>query len=49
MQYWEIIARNIKKRGWSLGCVATIDRDGRTIWIADAHRDNGKRLVGARR
>ena len=25
--------------------VATVDRDGKTIWIADAHRDDGKRLV----
>jgi hypothetical protein len=30
---------------WSCGCVSAVDRDGRTIWIADAHRDNGKRFV----
>ena len=23
-----------------------IDSNGRTIWIADAHHDNGKRFVG---
>jgi hypothetical protein len=28
-----------------LGRVSAIDSNGRTIWIADAHRDNGKRLV----
>jgi hypothetical protein len=28
-----------------LGCVSAIDSNGRTIWIADAHRDDGKRLV----
>ena len=28
-----------------LGYVSAIDSNGRTIWIADAHRDNGKRLV----
>jgi hypothetical protein len=22
-----------------------VDREGRTIWIVDAHRDDGKRLV----
>jgi hypothetical protein len=22
-----------------------VDRNGRTIWVADAHRDNGKRFV----
>jgi hypothetical protein len=44
MNYWEIIARNLKKRGWSLGGVSAVDSEGRTIWIADAHRD-GKRYV----
>ena len=42
--YWEIIADNLKKRGWSLGYVSAIDSEGRTIWIVDAHRD-GKRYV----
>jgi hypothetical protein len=28
-----------------LGCVSAIYSNGRTIWIADAHCDNGKRLV----
>jgi hypothetical protein len=48
MKYWEIIADNLSKAGWSWGCVAAIDREGRTIWIADAHRDNGKRFGCAR-
>ncbi len=43
--YWEIIAGNLKKRGWSLGYVSAIDPNGRTIWIADAHRDNGQRFI----
>jgi hypothetical protein len=41
----EIIADNLSKAGWSWGCVSAIDSNGRTIWIADAHRDNGKRFV----
>ncbi len=45
MKYWEIIADNLKKDGWSLGWVSTIDPEGRTIWIADAHRGDGKRFV----
>jgi hypothetical protein len=45
MKYWEIIADDLKKRGWSLGYVSPIDCQGRTIWIADAHRDDGKRFV----
>jgi len=28
-----------------LGYVSALDSEGRTIWIADAHRDNGKRFV----
>ena len=44
MKYWEIIADNLKKRGWSLGYVSAIDSQGRTIWIVDAHCD-GKRYV----
>jgi len=42
---FEIIADNLKKAGWSLGYVSAIDSDGRTIWIVDAHRDDGKRYV----
>jgi hypothetical protein len=42
---WEIIADNLKKAGWSLGWVSAIDSNGRTIWIADAHRDDEKRFV----
>jgi hypothetical protein len=44
VKYWEIIADNLSKAGWSLGWVSAIDSRGRTIWIADAHRD-GKRYV----
>jgi hypothetical protein len=42
---WEIIADDLSKAGWSLGWVSAIDSNGRTIWIADAHRDYGKRFV----
>jgi len=45
MKYWEVIADNLKRRGWSLGYVSAVDSQGRTIWIVDAHRDNGKRFV----
>jgi hypothetical protein len=45
MKYWEIIADNLSKAGWSWGGVATVDSDGRTIFVADAHRDDGKRYV----
>jgi len=45
MKYWEIIADNPSKAGWSWGYVSAVDSNGRTIWIADAHRDDGKRFV----
>jgi hypothetical protein len=45
VKYWEIIADNLSKAGWSLGWISAMDRNGRTIWIVDAHRDNGKRFV----
>ena len=44
MKSWEIIADKLSKAGWSWG-VSAVDSDGRTIWIVDAHRDNGKRFV----
>jgi len=37
MKYWEIIADNLHKAGFSLGWVSVLDLEGRTIWIADAH------------
>ena len=45
MKYWEIIADRLSKAGWSLGWVAAIDSQGRTIWIVDAHLDDGKKFV----
>ena len=45
IKYWEIIADKLSKAGWSWGCIAAIDREARTIWIADAHRGDGKRFV----
>ena len=45
MKYWETVADNLSKAEWSWGCVSAIDCHGRTIRIADAHRDNGKRFV----
>jgi hypothetical protein len=45
VKYWELIADNLSKAGWSWGCVATVDREGRTIFVTDAHRDDGQRFV----
>jgi hypothetical protein len=45
VKYWEIIAGNLSKAGWSWGYVAAIDREGRTIFVADARRGYRKRFV----
>ena len=45
MKYFEIIADDLSKAGWSWGCVSVLDSQWRTIWIADAHRDDGRRFV----
>ena len=37
---------NLRKAGWSWGRVSTIDSNGRTIWIVDAHHSDGKRFTG---
>jgi len=42
---WQINSDNLKKAGWSWGYVSAVDSEGRTIWIVDAHRDDGKRFV----
>jgi hypothetical protein len=44
VKYWEIIADNLSKAGFSLSWVSAIDNDGRTVWIVDAH-GYGKRFI----
>ena len=41
----EARARCIVNAGWSWGCVATINSRGQTIFVADAHRGDGKRFI----
>jgi hypothetical protein len=45
VKYWEPVADKLSKAGWSWGCVSALDSRGRTIWVVDGHRDNGKRFV----
>jgi hypothetical protein len=42
---WETIADKLSKAGFSLGWVSALNLEGRTIWIADAHRGDGRRFV----
>jgi len=43
--YWESIADNLRNAEWTCGCISAVTSEGRTIWVADAHRGDGKRLV----
>ncbi|SRR5260370_13183728 len=49
VKYWEIIADNLKKAGWSLGYVSAVDSQWRTIWIVDAHCEAGSVSLFTRR
>ena len=44
MKSWEIIADNQQNR-LELGLIAAVDSQGRTIWIVEAHRDDGKHFI----
>jgi len=40
-----LIADNLSKVGWSWGCVAGVDSNGRAIFVADAHRDDNQYFI----
>jgi hypothetical protein len=42
---WENIAHCLVKGKWSLGWVSMINSNGQTIFVPDAHRDDGKRFI----
>lgn len=44
-KYWEIIADQLRAAGWSLGWCSFYDGDGRKMFSADAHKDDGRRFV----
>jgi len=45
LKYWEIIADKLSASGWSWGCVSTVDSNGRTTFVAGAHRGDGQRFI----
>ena len=45
LNYWEIIADNLSKAGWSWGCVSGVDSNERTIFVADAHHGDVQRFI----
>jgi hypothetical protein len=38
VKYWELIADDPSKAGWSWGCVVSMDSEGRDIFIVDAYQ-----------
>ena len=45
MKYWEIIADNLSKAGFSWGCSSQIDSTGRVLFTADAYSNDGRRFI----
>jgi hypothetical protein len=39
------LTNNLSKAGFSWGWVSAVDSQGRTIWIVDAHRGDGRRFI----
>ena len=37
VKYWEIIADNLSKAGWSWGCISTVNFNGQTIFGSLRH------------
>jgi hypothetical protein len=47
VKYWEVIINNIIKAGFTVGWVSSLDDNGRTVWIVDAHREGMRFVVRA--
>jgi hypothetical protein len=45
VKYWEIIADNLSKAGWSWGCSSQIDSTGRVLFTVDAYCSDGRRFI----
>ena len=45
MKYWEITIENLRKAGWSCGCISSTDRNGRQFWVVAAEREGTGRFI----
>jgi len=46
MKYWEMIADNLSRKGWSVGWFKfTSTIDGRQMWSADAWNGEGPQFI----
>jgi L-asparaginase II len=41
----DVISDNLSEASWSWGCVATVDSNGRTMFVVDAHRGDDQHFV----
>lgn len=44
-KYWEMIADDLSRAGWSWGMVGYWRKDGTRMHCVDAHRDDGCRFI----
>jgi hypothetical protein len=45
MKHWGDHRRQSPQSRMELGCVSAVDAEERTIFVAGAHRDDGKRFI----
>jgi hypothetical protein len=45
VKYWEIIADNLRKAGWSCGCMSSTNQEGRQFWVVAAEREDAGRFI----
>ena len=45
MKDWQIIADNLKKAGWTSGCISSTDHTGRQFWVVTAEREKAGRFI----
>jgi len=45
MLCWEIIADKLHRDGWTWGSCAALGKNGETLFVVDAHRDDGTRFI----
>jgi hypothetical protein len=44
-RYWETVAENLSKAGWSWGCISSTDHKGRQFWVVAAEREDAGRFI----
>jgi hypothetical protein len=45
--HWEIVSENVRKAGWSCGCIASTDLEGGDIFVVVAQRHEKRFIVRA--